>query len=291
MNILLEDEKQEEEEETEELPATETTQKKRKGRCSIAYLIGNTPITPHNPSKWLFRYSITSFCMGIAIQVLGEPLESHVFSFLYKLSYLYAAIALWWEFVWQRRLLISHLVGTTNRNEITSYPIGHRVFWPFCILFLSLSLFLLLFRSLTKIIYQNFRVQPYLCIDVHLRPTVGWWCYEPACSIHHLLCFIHSRICPSFLQPVSNSYFIIDYLFLMKYSHIQRDLVLVVFSLLFFLSDDRDRTYLIAFIMPQYHCLSNLFYSRFQPANSTITSKFVFKTGKEDVFYFFLKMY
>eukprot|EP00026_Physarum_polycephalum_P002029 Phypoly_transcript_02033.p1 GENE.Phypoly_transcript_02033~~Phypoly_transcript_02033.p1 ORF type:complete len:965 (+),score=148.31 Phypoly_transcript_02033:78-2972(+) len=215
-------------------------------RCSIAYLIGNTRIGHQDPQKWVFRYCVASFFMGVSIQVLGEPLEGPLFTSLYKFSYLYVAIALWWEFVWQRRLLISHLVGPA-KNEVVVYPARHRVFWP---LYMKIVVYFVLFTLMY--IYDRQWAQGVMNTSL-------------AFAIYGII-FSHAIVL-LFCNP-----------------HIQRDLAVTVLALLFFLCNVRERFYLVAFVMPQYHCLSNLFYSRFEPANSKITSKFVFKTGAADHF-------
>jgi len=178
----------------------------------------------------VIRYAIASFCMGLTLDVLAEPLSSPLFSVLYNFSYIYVGIFMLMEFSWQRRLLITSLV---KKN----LSIMHTAFWP---LYIKIAVYILIFSL--------------MYVFDEARKVSGKMNEHIAFAIYFLI-FAHAFVllfCPQYIQ---------------------RDLVLPILALLFFLSDNKERCYLVGFVVPQYHCLSNVLFSRLFSSSHASTTR------------------
>ncbi|KAN0039912.1 hypothetical protein ACTA71_007149 [Dictyostelium dimigraforme] len=182
------------------------------------------------PNSWIIIYSFYIFFMAVNVFLLTIPLEDLLLVHFYKGSSIIAFIYLMIEFYIQIQRLRAHYAGGEKSNIKPMKEYFYSVYLKFFIYTLVM---------IAIHYYDKAWRSPQKSIQTELAVFV------------YLVLGIHS----------------IWLLFSPRYY--QADLFLPISMLLFFLSNDKERLYLVLFVIPQFYCISNVFYYKlfnvFQP--------------------------
>ncbi|EAL71474.1 hypothetical protein DDB_G0271900 [Dictyostelium discoideum AX4] len=181
------------------------------------------------PNQWIIIYSFYIFFMAVNVFLLTIPLEDLLLVHFYKGSSIIAFIYLMIEFYIQIKRLRAHYAGGEKSN-----------IKPMKEYFYS--------------VYLKFFIYTLVMVAIHY--------YDKAWRSQK---FIHTEL--AVLVYLVLGVHSIWLLFSPRYY--QSDLFLPISMLLYFLSNDKERLYLVLFVIPQFYCISNVFYYKlfnvFQP--------------------------
>jgi len=200
------------------------------------YSTSNQPlaIDYKKPSNWIIIYAFFCFFMAVFLFLLTIPLEDLLLVHLYEKSWLIAIVFLIIEFVIQKKRIIAHFSGGEKNNN--KPPKG--IFYPL-----------------------------YLKFALYLSMLFGIYYYDRQWFTHHImeknLAFIIYFILGthSLILLFSNRFY-------------QSDIILPISMTLYFLSDNKERFYLVLFVIPQFYAISNVFYYKLFNVLTPIIKKY-----------------